>query len=338
LKLAIPILVLALPLIAAAADVDAYSGYLLGPMDELAIKAAGMGENEKGKDRDAIPVRIDPSGNIDVLMVGTVHAGGLTVSELRAQLTDRFRKFVRDPKVTVEVAKFRNQTVTVIGAVDKPGGQEVEGPKRLLDLIALAGGFTKAAGTKITITRYQESGTLPLSGARQDMSAGCMIGEVDIAQLTAKADPAVNIIVRSGDVISVSQADLIYVIGEVNQPGGYAFDSHTKVTVMSALGMAGGPKITASTKDVTLLRKTGEGNKRERIPQNVTKIMDGKAPDIPLQPEDVLVVSLSTERAARMKSIDTFVPIFGIEIYRVSVGNTGTTTTVATPSSTPAKP
>jgi polysaccharide export outer membrane protein len=332
LKLAIAILVFALPMIAAAADADAYSGYLLGPTDELAIKAAGMGEDAKGKERDAISVRIDPAGNIDVLMVGTVHAGGLTVSELRAQLTERFQKYIRDPKVTVEVAKFRNQTVTVIGAVDKPGAQEVEGPKRLLDLIALAGGLSKTAGSKITITRYQESGSLPLPGARQDMSAGCMIGDVDIAQLTAKADPAVNIIVRSGDVISVSQADLIYVIGEVNQPGGYTVDSHTKVTLMNALAMAGGPKVTASTSGAFVLRLTGEGNRRERIHPEVTKIMNGKAPDILLQSNDVLVVPLSKERAARMGAVDAMVPIVGIEIYRSAVGTSSTTTQTSTPS------
>ena len=319
-------------MIAAAADTDAYSGYLLGSQDELAIKAAGMGEDAKGKEKDAIPVRIDPAGNIDVLMVGTVRAGGLTVSELRAQLTDRYRKFIRDPHVTVEVAKFRNQTVTVIGAVDKPGAQEVEGPRRLLDLIALAGGLSKTAGTKITITRYQESGTLPLPGARQDLGAGCMIGEVDIARLTAKADPADNIIVRSGDVVSVAIADLIYVIGEVNQPGGYTVDSHTKVTLMNALAMAGGPKVTASTSGAFVLRLTGEGNRRERIHPEVTKIMNGKAPDILLQSNDVLVVPLSKERAARMGAVDAMVPIVGIEIYRSAAGTSSTTTQTSTPS------
>ena len=319
-------------MIAAAADTDAYSGYLLGPTDELAVKAAGMGEDAKGKEKDAIPVRIDPAGNIDVLMVGTVRAGGLTVSELRAQLTERFRKYIRDPKVTVEVAKFRNQTVTVIGAVDKPGAQEVEGPRRLLDLIALAGGLSKTAGTKITITRYQESGTLPLPGARQDLGAGCMIGEVDIARLTAKADPADNIIVRSGDVVSVAVADLIYVVGEVNQPGGYTVDSHTKVTLMNALAMAGGPKVTASTSGAFVLRLTGEGNRRERIHPEVTKIMNGKAPDILLQSNDVLVVPLSKERAARMGAVDAMVPIVGIEIYRSAAGTSSTTTQTSTPS------
>jgi polysaccharide export outer membrane protein len=319
-------------MIAAAADADAYSGYLLGPTDELAVKAAGMGEDAKGKEKDAIPVRIDPAGNIDVLMVGTIHAGGFTVSELRAQLTERYRKYIRDPKVTVEVAKFRSQTVTVIGAVDKPGAQEVEGPKRLLDLIALAGGLSKTAGTKITITRYVESGTLPLPGARQDLSAGCMIGEVDIARLTGKADPADNIIVRSGDVVSVAVADLIYVVGEVNQPGGYTVDSHTKVTLMNALAMAGGPKVTASTSGAYVLRLTGEGNRRERIRPEVTKIMNGKAPDIPLQSNDVLVVPLSKERAARMGAVDAMVPIIGIEIYRSAVGSSSTTTQTSTPS------
>lgn len=321
LKLAIPILFLVAPTLASAADADALRDYVLGPRDKLAITATGLEEKESPA------VRIDPAGNIDVGMAGTVHAAGLTVSDLRALLTDRFRKFLQEPKVMVDVVEFSSQTVTVTGAVDKPGAQQFEGPKRLLDLIALAGGLTKTAGTKIAITRYQESGPLPLPGARQDLSAGCSVGEVDIEQLTAKADPAVNIVVRSGDVIAVQLADLIYVIGEVYKPGGFAIDSHMKVTVMDVLAMAGGAKVTASPKEALVLRVTGEGNKRERIRPNVAKIMDGKAPDILLQPEDILMIPNSKERAVRLKAIDAVVPIVGIEIYRVSVTGSSSTTT-----------
>src|SRR5262249_50141772 len=128
--------------------------YLLGPQDQLAIRVLELEEMGNAS------FRIDPAGNIDLPLVGPVHAAGLTVPQARAQLVEKFKKSVRDPVVTVTVAEFHSQPVTVAGSVNSPGVHQIEGPKRLLEVIAIAGGLKGEAGSKVTITRELSSGPL----------------------------------------------------------------------------------------------------------------------------------------------------------------------------------
>src|SRR5215475_1880482 len=136
----------------AAADDPASSAdtglaeYLLGPQDQLTIRVIDLEETPNA------PLRIDPAGNIDLPLVGPTHAAGLTISQLRALLVEKFRKYLLDPVVTVSVVEFHSQPVTVVGSVNSPGVHQIEGPKRLLEVISIAGGLKQEAGSKVTIT------------------------------------------------------------------------------------------------------------------------------------------------------------------------------------------
>ncbi|MBV8894820.1 MAG: polysaccharide biosynthesis/export family protein, partial [Acidobacteria bacterium] len=90
--------------------------YLLGPQDQLAIRVIDMDETPS-----STPLRIDPNGNIDLPLIGPVHAAGLTISQLRAELVDKYKKYVIAPVVTVAVLEFHSQPVTVVGSVHTPG-------------------------------------------------------------------------------------------------------------------------------------------------------------------------------------------------------------------------
>src|SRR5215471_8642695 len=118
--------------------------YLLGPQDQLLIRVIDLEEAPNA------PLRIDPAGNIDLPLIGPTHAAGLTISQFREQLVEKFRKYVRDPVVTVSVVEFRSQPVTVVGSVNSPGVHQIEGPKRLLEVISIAGGLRQEAGSKVT--------------------------------------------------------------------------------------------------------------------------------------------------------------------------------------------
>src|SRR5581483_8814546 len=86
------------------------SGYILGPDDSLKIWALGVDEiTDK-------PVRIDTSGYLDLPLIGRVHAAGLTVNQLEANLIQRLGSEIREPRVSVEVVDFGSQPVTIIGA------------------------------------------------------------------------------------------------------------------------------------------------------------------------------------------------------------------------------
>ena len=289
---------------------DRSAEYLLGPQDQLAIRISEFEE------APIAPMRIDPAGNIDLPLIGPVHAAGLTVPELRTQLTSKFSKYIRGPVVSVSVVDFHSQPVTVIGEVKQPGVHQVEGPKRLLEIISMAGGLTETAGSKVTITRETASGPIPLPETRTDLSGRYTVAEIDLGVLIASGAPSKNIIIRPNDVIAVSTADLVYVLGEVKKPGGYTLHSHTSVSVLEALGMAEGLEKTASPKKAWILRVVGDGKDRAEIPTDVAKIMEGKSPDVPLRSKDILVIPNNLPRAAAVKGLDAAIQLgTGVLIY-----------------------
>src|SRR5215475_5712517 len=180
----------------AAADDQANSAetdlaeYLLGPQDQLTVRVVDLEETPNA------PMRIDPAGNIDLPLIGPTHAAGLTISQFREQLVEKFRKFVRDPVITVSVVEFHSQPVTVVGSVNSPGVHQIEGPKRLLEVISIAGGLKQEAGSKVTITRELTSGPLPLPDARNDVGGKFSVGEIELDVLISGKNPSKNIIIR----------------------------------------------------------------------------------------------------------------------------------------------
>src|SRR5258707_82672 len=74
--------------------------YVLGPDDQLKIWALGFEEELKDK-----TIRIQPSGFIDLPVVGRVKAAGLTTEQLEAALVERMKRTVRQPQVSVEIAE-----------------------------------------------------------------------------------------------------------------------------------------------------------------------------------------------------------------------------------------
>src|SRR5437868_3090920 len=129
-------------------------GMALGPDDQIAIRIL---EAPEIVDR---PVRVDTNGVIELPLVGPVRAGGLTVPELHDILVAKFRTFIREPEITITVEEFRSQPVSVIGAVNSPGIQQVRGRKTLVEMLSLAGGVRPDAGYSVKITRRLDSGPL----------------------------------------------------------------------------------------------------------------------------------------------------------------------------------
>jgi polysaccharide export outer membrane protein len=290
---------------------DSLSEYLLGSQDQLVIRVADLEETPN------TPLRIDPSGNVDLPLIGPVHAAGLTISDFRAQLTEKFRKYVHEPLVTVTVTEFHSQPVTVVGAVKSPGVHQVEGPKRLLEIISMAGGLSEEAGSRITITRELSSGPLPLPEARIDVGGRFAVADIEITGLMASTSPSKNIIIRPSDIVSVSIAEIVYVVGEVKKPGGFTLHSHATVSVLEALGMAEGLAKTASPKNARIMRVVGDGKNRAEIRADISKIMDGKSPDIPLQANDILVIPNNVPRAAVLRGMEAAIQLTtGVLIYR----------------------
>lgn len=87
-------------------------------------------------------VTVRPDGMISFPLVGDVKAMGLTLTQVKNELTKRLQEYIKMPEVSIAVRKLGASKVIVLGQVTYPGVFGVSGRKMVLEAIALAGGFT----------------------------------------------------------------------------------------------------------------------------------------------------------------------------------------------------
>ncbi len=224
--------------------------------------------------------RVGKSGDVYLPLIDYVHVGDLTVEEAQAMIQKRLEDggFVRSAHVTIFLDESTNQGVTILGDVARPGIYPALGERKLYDLISAAGGFTQTAGRKISIIR--QHGQAPIT--------------VNLPRNLAD-DIQDNIEIMPGDTITVPRAPIIYVVGDVGHPSGLLVDNGS-LTVLQALALAGGTNHTAKMSGTRIIRKGPAGMTETRVP--LKKMLEAKAPDITLQPDDILFVPLSGGRVA----------------------------------------
>ena len=99
--------------------------------------------------------------------------------------------------------------------------------------------------------------------------------------------------VLPGDIVLVPRAGIAYVLGDVNRPAGIVMqNNHSQLTAMQAVALAGGTLPSAVPAHAKLIRHTPDGNYQE-IAMNFSQIQKGKAPDVLLQPDDVIYIPFS---------------------------------------------
>ncbi len=289
-------------------------GYVLGPGDQVTLVAMEIEEISQK------PFRIDNSGYIDIPLAGRVKAGGLSIMEFQQSLKDALRKYVRDPQVSVIVTEFRSQPISVMGAVNTPGVHYLQGNKTLMEALSLAGGLRTDAGHTATITRRLEAGHIPLPGAVDNPAKGYSVAEVDVKSVLEGKHPEENILVKGDDVISVPKAEVVYVIGEVAKSGGFTLGEHDHITVLQALSLAGGLSRAAAPKSAKILRSTPGAKDRAEVPINISKLLSGKTPDVPLGADDILFIPNSKMKAIAARAAEVAVNAgSGILIWRTGL-------------------
>jgi polysaccharide biosynthesis/export protein len=276
----------------AVTPVQAVSGYLLGPDDEIVIRATDA------PDISDKPVVIDTDGNITLPMIGQVKASGLTVEQLEAELTTRLKTFIVDPQVSVTVTEVRSRPVSVLGAVMKPGVIQLRSPQTLYEVLSMAGGPREDAGSVLTITRPLQSGEIPLPGAKVDPTGQFSSAELNVQEILDGKNPASNIEIKPNDIISVSEgsSDMIYVVGDVGHAGAFTLGGQRNISVLRALSLAGGLGRTAKADKARVLRQMPGEQKPREIAVNIPRMLSGKTEDVELGPADVLVVPTSSRK------------------------------------------
>jgi polysaccharide export outer membrane protein len=286
-------------------DSDQYFGgpigpnYILGPEDVIKIEVFNVSELSK-------TVRVANDGMISLPLIGRVQAAGLTTEQLRKELEDKWgENYLQDPQVTVFVNAFKAKPVSVIGAVEKPGLYPLTGRRTLIEMLSMAGGFgkkgTSAAGRTVLVTRKSSFGDLqPVDGMH---IRGPDQIEIDLNRLLYTRDQNLNIEIKPLDIISVSKAEVVYVTGAVNKPGGFVLEDRPTMTVLQAVAMAQGLTFTAAKKSARIIRTNQDGSKRE-VPVDLSQILKGRAQDTTLLADDILFVPDSTKKLLGQRSTD----------------------------------
>ncbi len=246
-------------------------------------------------------VRISGAGSLPMPLIGDVKVAGSTVEAASNKVRDLLQSggYVKNPSVSVFIKEYATQGASVLGEVTKPGVYPVLGARRLYDLISAAEGLTPKAGRIVTITHRDEPAK-PITVAISSDPAKSMGSNVEVFP---------------GDTIVVSKAGVVYVVGDVQRPGGFVMDKNESMTILQALALAEGAKPTASLGKAKLIRRDGDAHKE--IAVAVQKIMQAKAPDITLQAEDILFIPSSLGKSAARRGLDAAIQTaVGVAIYR----------------------
>lgn len=226
--------------------------------------------------------RIDEQGDIAVPVLGTLHVAGETVSEARVNIQKMLleKKILKDPQVDLSILEYSAPEVTIIGEVATPGKYPLLVPRKLVDVLAIAGGTTITAGNEVQITR----------------------GSADTEPVFVHFSKATNpkavedVLVYPGDTVQVKRAGIVYVLGAVTRPGGYVMQEEGTLTVLQAISLANGTTLPASTGSVHLLRRNADGAEVD-IALPLNRISHGKTADIQLHATDVLYVPTNKLKA-----------------------------------------
>jgi polysaccharide export outer membrane protein len=246
----------------------------IGPGDLLHVKVLEALELEQS-------ARVTDAGTLPLILGGSVHLAGLTPSEAalavaRVLVADHY---VLTPHVTVTLEQTATQNVTILGQVRAPGSYAIGTSRPILDVLALAGGLTESADRKVTIERH--------AGKQR----------IDFV-FSNSADTALgaSVLVFPGDTIVVPKADVVYILGDVNRPGGFAMVTNdSKLSVIQAMTLAGGTPPNAVPSQARLIRKKADGTRVE-IPLQLSAMEKGKNPDLQLQADDIIYVPFSYTR------------------------------------------
>lgn len=271
--------------------------YRLGPGDTLSVEVFEV-EELSG------PATVDSAGRIRLPLVGEVAAAGRTARELEELIEGRFRSaYLHDPQITVSVEDFRSQPVSIVGEVAKPGVYQLQGKRRLLEVLALAGGLTEHVGETVAITRDAAD------GPERDLTVAVK------SLLTGGPGERDNPWIEPHDSVRVSRAGIVYVIGAVRQPGGFPIKDQERMTVIRAVSLASGAEKTAARQRARIIRQK-DGAEAE-IPIRLADVLNGKAADTALEPNDIVYVPDSTAKSTLNRTTEAVMQMaVGLVIWR----------------------
>jgi polysaccharide export outer membrane protein len=130
---------------------------------------------------------------------------------------------------------------------------------------------------------------------------------INLRHLLNSRDPGFNVPIYAGDIVKVTRAGIVYVVGAVRKPGGFTVKGTEQMSLLKAIALAEGLSSTSSKGHTRIIRTDEGSGKRSEIPVELGKILDGKAPDMNLQAADIVFVPNSTGKTVLFRSTDAII-------------------------------
>ncbi len=277
------------------------STFRLGPGDQLDLEI--MGDNST-----RATVTVGPDGKIYYYMLPGLDVWGLTLSETRARLADGLGKYIREkPVVSLTLRVVTSRRVWVLGRVNSPGIYTLGGPTTLLDAVAQAGGNSAGNADLSHSFIIRQGRVLP----------------VDFQQLLHDGALSQNVYLQPDDFIFLPSARTpqVHILGAVVQPHSERMSG--ALTVVQAIALSGGTERDACLTNVAIVR--GSLAHPQIAIVAVDQILRGQAPDVRLEPSDIVFVPYAPERVLTRYVnliLDTFARTVGVNAgARIITGN-----------------
>jgi polysaccharide export outer membrane protein len=274
--------------------------FRLGPGDKLEIEVMGDLTTRA-------TATVGPDGRIYYNILPGIDVWGLTLAEAQDRLGDELKRFVREkPAVTLALRAVASQQIWLLGRLGSPGVYSLDRPTSLLDAVAEAGGpavNTPAGGM------YSESADL----SRSFLIRNGHLVPVDFQRLLRGGDLSQNVYLRPDDFIFMPslRSAQVHILGAVLQPRSERMIG--SLTVIQAIALAGGTVPQACLPNVAILR--GSLAHPQIAIVAVNRVLRGQAPDVRLEPGDIVYVPYSPERVLTRYVnliLDTFVRTVGV--------------------------
>ncbi len=173
--------------------------------------------------------------------------------------------------------------IAVIGAVRTPSRLDAPLRLRLLEVLVRVGGPNERAGKTISVIHSCKCSPCDkLEAKARD------VDEYNLADVLRGRENG-NPYVASGDIVSVPEADSVFVIGNVITQRSIAF--REGMTVTKTIAMAGGVIRSSALTMVRIYRNSNEGPRPAPIIINLRAMIEGRADNLLLQPRDIIAVS-----------------------------------------------
>jgi polysaccharide biosynthesis/export protein len=232
---------------------------LLGPGDVVKMSVYGSPDL-------SVETRVSESGRMTVPLLGQVQVGGMSVAAAEKKIGDALEKggYLKKAQVNLLITTLTSNQVSVLGQVNRPGRYPVEGKRKVLDMLALAGGASADGGDVVDLVRTRDGKT-----TRET---------IDVVDMMRRGELDHDYEVAGGDIIFVERAPRAYVMGEVQRPGPFRLERG--MTVQQAVSAGGGLTPRGSNNGWRITRRGSNG---------AVQTIDAKSND-PVQVDDVITV------------------------------------------------